>query len=807
MIPGSQGTDKGGQIEGAQGTLDDDASVEASQGKGGNDAILAEALKRYKSSVEFDGENRLAALNDLWFIAGWQWPEDAKRKRQQEGRPALTINTLPTYLHQVTNDQRQNSPSIKVHPVDDDADIETAQIIQGLIRHIEYDSNADVAYDTAVNSAATIGFGFFRLVTEYCDETSFDQDIKIKRIRNALSVRIDPLSQEPDGSDMKWCFVECLMPREEFKAAFPNANANNSTLLGQDTYHGMLSDSAVLVTEYYCIETTPAEIVMLADGTTTYADEAPKGVAVLKRRPGTRSRTMWRKITAVDVLEEAEIPCKWIPVFPVYGDEVDIEGKVFRAGIVRHAKDPAQMYNYWMTTATEEVALRPKTPHIMAEGQEEGHEQEWARANSDSFPYLLYKPTTIDGTLVPPPQRQQMADVPAGMLAMAAHARDNIKATTGLFDSSLGARGNATSGRQELAQQQQGDVANFHYSDNLTITIRHLGRCIINMAPKVYDTPRVVRILGEGDEPSTAQINQPATDDYGNPMLDEAGEVQAVLHNLTVGTYDVTVASGPSYSTMRQESAQFFANAMSAAKDPATAAVVGYLAIKNQDVPGAETAAKMMATLLPEPAKKVMEHEAGGDDEPDAPQPIMTQTGGPVPAEQAGQLIDQLSMALQQAKEALEKAGAAKQQAEATKAEAERMKAERELVEAQKAAEIAPMTEGIALAKAEADKLKAQADAMSAEADLLRAQSEVQSMPRRLQIEEAQIAFKSKAAPAGPAPEGGQEDYGVRPATVEDVAALLDASKSRMPSSMVIRTPTGAVYEIGMDPNEPQQGA
>jgi hypothetical protein len=744
MIPGAQGTGGDTPIAGAQGAFGDEAATAAAQGIGSPQDILDEALKRYKQSVELDGENRAKAIDDLWFLAGNQWPVAIKAERDMARRPALTVNTLPTYLHQVTNDQRQNTPAIAVHPVDNGADIQTAKVIQGLIRHIEYDSNAKVARVTANASAAAIGFGFLRLVTEYCDETSFDQDIKFKRIRNALSVRIDPLSQELDGSDMRYAFIESLVAKEDFAREYPNAQANNTTLAGEPAYSGWIKKDAVLVTEYYCIETQDATVVMLADGSTAYEDEA-QGLPLMMRdgkpvtRKGTRSKVMWRKITAVDILEEAEIPCKWIPVFPVYGDEIDIEGRVIRFGLIRNAKDPCQAYNVWMTAATEEVALRPKSKYMVAEGQIEGHENEWQVANQSSAPYLQYKPTTVDGVIVPPPRREPPPDVPTGAITMMMHARDNIKATTGLFDSSLGAQGNATSGRQEIAQQQQGDTANFHYADNLVITNRHIARCIIDMIPRVYDTQRVVRILGEKDEPDQAEINKPVQDQSGVP---------AVLNNLTVGKYDVTVTAGPSYSTMRQESAEFFANAMQSAKDPATAAVVSYLAIQNQDVPGAEVAAKMMATLLPAPAKAVLDQENGGE----AQQPVMT-SQGPVPAEQAGQLIDSLAQALQQAKEAVQKA-------DAMRAETEMLKQQEAMLEMQIRQSTEPLEKQTALEEAQARRMEAEAKLMAAEAQVITARADAQRAametamaPQKMEMEREQFEHEMNETPAEEAAE------------------------------------------------------
>jgi hypothetical protein len=404
-----------------------------------------EVIKDAKNFLELCntayGENRTNELDDLNFLAGDHWPPEVRRDRELDGRPCLTVNKLPTFLHQVTNDQRQNVPGIKVSPVGNGADVQGAEIRQGIIRHIEYASNADVCYDTAVNSAAAIGEGYFRLITDYCRPDSFDQDIKFKRIRNPFTVYPDPLSEEPDGSDQKRCAISAKKPRKDHEREYPDSDGTKQgfTLgVGDPSNKDWIGADFVREMEFYRIEETPAVVVELSNGETGYEEDLiqlPPEVTIKRRRKSFRPRTMLYKLTAVDVLEATEILCPYIPVFPVYGDEIDLDGKVIRSGLIRNAKDPSKMYDFWMTSATEEVALRPKTPYIGAEGQFEGYEDDWNQANVRSFPYMEYKPVALDGELAPPPQRQPMADIPNGMLTMAMHANDNIKATTGLFDS------------------------------------------------------------------------------------------------------------------------------------------------------------------------------------------------------------------------------------------------------------------------------------------------------------------------------------------------------------------------------------
>ena len=621
-----------------------------------DDEILAEANARRARCLAFEADNLRDARDDFRKLAGHHWPEEAIRQREVERRPCITINKLPAFLHNVTNDQRQNKLGIKVHPVDDGADIDTAEVLQGIIRHIEYASGADATYDTAAFHAAACGFGFFRIRTDYEREDAFDQTALFERFRNPFSVHIDPDSKEPDGSDQAFCFVDGTISRSDVKRTHPNASAAQSLETdGTD-------DAMLLCSEYYRIEQEPATLVRLSNGETGWKDdllELPLGVVIADERKSFRRRVMWRKLVAsdtvdrggsgkpgqsvtfTDVLETAEIPCRWIPVFPVYGEEIEIDGKVVRSGLIRNAKGPSVMYDYWMTAATEEVTLRPKTPYIGAEGQFEGHERKWQHANVQTFAYLEYKPKTIGGSLAPPPQRQPMADVPVGVLQMAMHAADEIKATTGIFDSSLGARGTATSGVQEREQKRQGNVANFHFSDNLTRAVRHAGRCLVDMIPRIYDSERVVRILGDDEEVSHATINKP----LAAPEMDEkTGAIRTVLNDLTVGTYDVTVTAGASYSTQRQEAAD--AMVSFGQSWPKLMDVAGDKVVKAMDWPGADEIAERIKRTIPQE----LLGDEDGEQQPQIPPQVLQIV------QQAQQHIQQLESELADAKSGIEKA-------------------------------------------------------------------------------------------------------------------------------------------------------
>lgn len=603
--------------------------------------ILSEARDRMRASVDAESSGRYDALDDLKFLLGGknQWPAQAVKQRELEGRPCMTFNQLPAILQQVTNDQRQNTPAIKVHPVDDGADIETAEVLQGLIRHIEYSSDADAAYDTAVNSAAACGFGVWRLITEYEAPDSFDQVIRFQRIRNPLSVYIDPFAQCPVASDMRYCFLTDLIPTEQFKREYPNAKVTDGVEwqgVGDTYKQGWVRDDGIIVAEYYRIVLTSDTLVLMQDGSTAWKSdlgEDAKAVSA-KTRPSMRRKVKWAKITGCDVLEEAEIPGSWIPVFPVYGQELDVEGQVHRWGVIRNAKDPARMYNFWMTSATEEVAMRPKTPYVGAEGQFEGFEQQWTSANRSSAAYLEYKPVSLNGQLAPPPQRQPMADVPVGVLQMAMHAKDNLKSTTGLYDASLGAQGNETSGRAILARQKEGDTANYHFVDNLNRAIKHCGRVLVEMIPHIYDGERVIRIRGEDEEISTARINATVKDEGG---------VERILNDLTLGKYDVTITAGPSYTTQRQEAAE--AMTQFAQSWPKLMDVAGDKVVASMDWPGAEEIAERIKKTIPPNIT-----DDGEGEQPQLPPEVQQQL------QQMDQAIQGLTQELEQAQSGLEKA-------------------------------------------------------------------------------------------------------------------------------------------------------
>ena len=563
---------------------------------GDYDPIIDEAKDFLKLCNDADTMNRQEALEDLKFVNGDQWPVELQNSRNLESRPILTINKLDGYCRQVTNQQRQQRPRIKVHGTNSQAQEKTAEVIEGMTRHIEVNSNADNAYDTAFDHAVRMGWGFWRVTTNYVSEDSFDQEIYIDAIDNPFTVYFDPNSERVDGSDAERCLITTMMSKEKFRKLYPDCDDGTSfTQRGTgDSQSEWITKEDIRIAEYFYVVRESATLYQLSDGTSKFADgsdffkrlELAK-LEVVDKRPSYKRTIKWKKLTAVEVIEERDWPGTYIPVVPVYGRHVVIGDKKKKFGMVRHAKDAQRMYNFWQTTITESVALAPKAKWIMAEGQDEGHENEWAGANVKSYPLLRYKQTDIDGNQAPPPQRLQPEPPPTGVMAAAQSINQDISTLMGIYDPSQQLPGNI-SGKALNGQQQQVDLTNFDFYDNLTKSIQQTGKIILDLIPHIYDSQRVMRIIGPDGKPDLVGINEPKQDEQG---------VWTVMHDMSVGKYDVVMDTGPGYNSKRQEAVESMVDMLKV--DPALMQQAGDLIFRNMDFPGADIIADRLAAANP----------------------------------------------------------------------------------------------------------------------------------------------------------------------------------------------------------------
>lgn len=566
----------------------------------GFDDFMVTARKRFQMAAEAEQPIRQEALEDQRFYFGEQWPDHIRQDRERAQRPCEVVNRLPQIVQQMTNQQRQNRPMAQINPVGSRADIKTAEIIQGLIRHTEINSDADIAYDTAFESAAICGFGYWRIRADYVDGDSSDQDIFDEWIDDAFSVYLDPTARKYDKSDMGFAFIMSDLTPDRFAYEFPGA-----TMLGLDDFRSIgdmerfwFSSGRIRVAEYYWVEETERTLVTLTSGITVDEDELldedeiqmKDGMPVMRR--ARTPRVMYTKISALEELEpRRRIPGRYVPIIPVYGRQGIVDGKRQVMGLVRDMRGPQRIFNYATNKIIEAVSLAPMAPWVVAEGQIEGYEQFYQQSNTRPIAYLPYRTVDLMGKPAPPPQRQT-ADVPiAAMVAVLAQSDQNLKAVSGYYPESLGEPKNDESGKAILARQQRGDVANLHLSDNFNRSLRHAVKVKLAMIPEIWDTARIQRIIDPDETHRMVKLNQP---------FEEEGMLK--VFDVRVAQYDVVISAGPSYHSKRAEFVSSVLSLVQAA--PETMSLVLDLLVQNMDWPGAQEIADRLRQMLPPQLQK-----------------------------------------------------------------------------------------------------------------------------------------------------------------------------------------------------------
>lgn len=594
-----------------------------------NQDAFAKARERYEHAASYWGEWRKAAREDREFFAGDQWLPADRNNREIQCRPILTINRLPVFARQIIGDARQNKPSIKIYPAED-GDVEIAEIYEGLIRNIEYVSSAPDAYDTAFESAVICGIGAWRVCTDYVSDDAFEQHILIERIREPLSITIDPNSERADFSDAEWLFYEYDLSKEEFKHKWPDQDL--SDFATSDAMPGWLDRDSVRVAEYWFKERAKKTIYLLGDGTVT--DKMIPGLQVIRQRDVESVKVRRATMAGWTFLDEPQDwPGTMFPFAIVTGEEYRIKNKTDYRGIVRNAIDAQRMYNYWRTMETENIALAPKTPFLVADDQIEGLEQEWNNLNTVPMPYVRYNANSQ----APMPHQIHPPQIPTAYANASAVCVDEIKSTTGLFNASLGEGGTESSGRAILARQREGDTATFLWVDNLNRAIRYTGKILVELIPKIYDSERIIRVLGPDASNEQVAINRVVGDGMGGTTI---------INDLSFGRYDVIVESGPSFATKRIEALN---NMVEIARmNPAIMQVAGDLMVKAMDWEGAEEIAERLKLMLPPQILAAEKQCDDGEEGPQIPPEIQAQI------QQGMQLIEQQKARIDELEDELE---------------------------------------------------------------------------------------------------------------------------------------------------------
>lgn len=582
--------------------------------------VHAEAIKRWGYAYNRERENINNAYEDQMFRLGDQWDPVALAARTADSRPVLTFNKLPQFVKQVTGDIRQSRPSVKVVGVDTRADKDTAEVLTGMLRYIEGRSDAANIYFSASDSQVACGIGHWRVVSEYADDTTFEQEIGIELIEDGIAVLWDPDASHPTRKDGRYCFVPVDISQELFKEKYPDFEPSSMTNVGDITYpSGWSGDEYVRIAEYWCKKPTKRKLALLPDGgiddLTDDADADAKAAEVVAMGGRVEMREAHKIVRYVlsgsDVLEgPEEWPGRYIPIIPLIGEEVRVGRRRYRHGIVRYAKDPQRSYNYFRSTQTEVIALQPKAPWIGTLDNFKDSEDQWESANVKNWPYLTYRPDPLNGGGAP--QRGTPPVTSPGLSEGAQDAQEDMYGTTGIYPSSLGAKSNEQSGRAIMARQREGDTSTYVYQSNFALAVQHTGRIIVDLIPHIYDTPRVIRCIGEDGKVDVVQINQPASEEID-------GAVQRIMNDVTVGAYDVVCEMGPSYTTKREEAKDGMMQFLQT--NPSLGPLIGDLIARAQDWPLADKIAKRIQMTLPPNIAMLEAQESGEPPPPQMPPP------------------------------------------------------------------------------------------------------------------------------------------------------------------------------------------
>lgn len=615
------------------------------------DSIVEQARKRFERAKEAYSKNRELAVKDTKFVMGdadnhWQWPNDLYKDRADiERRVCLTVNLTAQHCNQIINDIRRNRPQVKVSPADNKADRKTAEILGGLVRNIQSSSTADDAHITAAEHAVYGGEGYWRILPEYESETSFNQVLRIKICQNPGLIYIDPDAKELDRSDAKWGFMFEDVPKEDAERDYTDIKPLS---WGDEIKEkGWYSDDLIRIAEYFYCTYTKDKVHLLSDGSTVLESKrqplAP-GITIIQSRDTEIKAWKWCKLVGGhdEPVDTREWLGSFLPIITVVGKELNVDGEIIRKGQVRDLKDTARMVNYAFSETVQTLALQNKIPYMVAAEAIAGYEDEWKNANKSNDAVLPYNAFDEDGKELPEPKRQLPAVMPTAQVQLLQLSTEQMRGASGQQASNFGIRSEAQSGIGIQRLKVQGEIATFHFPDNLKRALKYEARVLIDLIPKYYDTRRVVRILGLDGTESDAVLD-PEAQVYAEQQVGE--QVQRIF-NPSVGQYDVVMDIGPSFQTQRQESAVALSDMANHTSDPAQAAVLHYLAVKSSDFDGSEEAANMLRKLLP---PGVAEDEPG---QPSIPPQVAQQM------QQMGEQMQMMQQALQETEKKLQDAQA-----------------------------------------------------------------------------------------------------------------------------------------------------
>lgn len=587
----------------------------AEKSAGSSDAsILARAKRDAEKAKNGWSEIYQKAKEDLEFLSDEpdaQWDKEEYKARKGTGRPVISVDQASQFVHQVVNDIRMNTPTINCIPHTGGADVETAEIFDGLIKDIEYQSGADEAYDTAADFAVKSSLGFILIDHEFADKETFNQELRIKRVVNPEAILIDDESIEIDGSDSKFGFIFDPITVEAFKTNWPDKTP--CSFWDEPGVKSYADKDSIIIAQYFWIEEERRKLTAPEVGAT--AQEA-------RTREAVKKRVRRCKLSGNGVLEHGDdFPGEYVPIVPVYGKEAWEGGVRKLHSLIRKARSPAFMFNLWKSLETEVLMKQPMAPVQAATGQTENYAEDYK--NPTKAAVLRYDPVDVDGNLLPAPSRLMPPSFPAGFSQASRGSLEDMKGSMGMYNASLGQRSNETSGVAIARRQTEGDVATYHFGDNLVKSITHVGRILVSAIPVIYDNARILRTIDKEENPKMVGVNG------------AKAPKQERSFDLSQGSYTVRVITGPAFTTQRQEAAAVLSDLM--AKQPDLAKIAGDILFKNMDFPGAQAVAeRIKKTISPE-----LLDEQDGEQAPDPEKLQMQQV-----IEQGQQMLQRMQQQL-----------------------------------------------------------------------------------------------------------------------------------------------------------------
>lgn len=662
-----------------------------------DDSVVDIAKQRFERAKASYSMSRQLAIDDTRFALGdsdngWQWPAEIRSARQVEQKVCLTVNMTAQHVNQTVNNMRQNRPQCRVLPVDNGADKKTAEIFGGLIRNIQTSSNADDAHDVAAEHSCIGGEGYWRIITEYESEKSFNQRICIKAIPNPQLVFIDDMAKELDKSDAEWGMIFDDISKAQCKRDYKDIDCSSWVA----DPGGWVKADTVRIAEYFYCEYVADKALLLSDGSNILKSELQKGQYeqgmesgdIVDERDTTRKTWKWCKLVGGhdEPVEPKEWAGAYLPIIAAVGKQLNVDGEIVTKGMVRDLKDPARMVNFSYSEAVQTIALQNKIPYIAAAEAIEGYENAWKGANRSNDSYLPWNAWDDEGRQLPKPERQQPSVLPAAQVQMLQLSTDQMRAASGQQNANFGVKSEATSGVGIQRLKAQGEIATFHFPDNQVRALRYEARILIDLIPKIYDTKRVIRILGIDGKEEKVEVDPSMQESYQEDYTEE--DVKKIF-NPNVGQYDVVIDTGPSYQTQRQEAFTFMTEL--AKTDQGFMQNYGDIVFRASDIPYSDQLAKRAEKMLP---PQLQEKKGQAQIPPEVQQQL----------DQGKQQIEQLSQALESASDEVDKLEAKE------RVEMEKLEIDKQSMEVDRF-------------KAETDRLKVIVDKLQPEAIALIAQS------------------------------------------------------------------------------------